>query len=41
MPADSTGITGVAPAGISADGKTILFGYAHTLPDLYVAEGLR
>jgi serine/threonine protein kinase len=41
MPGDPTGITSIGPNGISADGKTILFGYSHTLSDLYVAEGLR
>ncbi len=41
MPGDPTGITSIGPSDISADGKTILFGYSHTLSDLYVAEGLR
>ncbi|HSB37142.1 MAG TPA: protein kinase, partial [Thermoanaerobaculia bacterium] len=41
MPGDPTGITSISPADISADGKTILFGYGHTLSDLYIAEGLR
>jgi len=41
MPGDPTGITSIGPADISADGKTILFGYGHTLSDLYIAEGLR
>jgi Tol biopolymer transport system component len=41
MPSDPTGITNIGPSAISADGKTILFGYSHTLSDLYVAEGLR
>ncbi len=41
MPGDSAGITNIGPASISADGKTILFGYGHTLSDLYVAEGLK
>jgi Tol biopolymer transport system component len=41
LPGDPTGIRSIGPASISADGKTILFGYSHTLSDLYVAEGLR
>jgi serine/threonine protein kinase len=41
MPSDPTGITGISPASISADGKTILFQYGHRLSDLYVAEGLK
>jgi len=41
MPSDPTGITNIGPSAISADGKTIVFGYSHTLSDLYVAEGLR
>ena len=41
MPGDPTGITSIGPNAISADGKTILFGYSHTLSDLYIAEGLR
>ena len=41
MPGDPTGITSIGANGISADGKTILFGYSHTLSDLYIAEGLR
>ncbi|HEY6148441.1 MAG TPA: hypothetical protein VIZ69_12105, partial [Thermoanaerobaculia bacterium] len=41
MPGDPTGITSIGPNGISADGKTILFGYSHTLSDLYIAEGLK
>jgi hypothetical protein len=41
MPGDPTGITAIGPNGISADGKTITFGYSHTLSDLYIAEGLR
>jgi serine/threonine protein kinase/Tol biopolymer transport system component len=41
MPGDRTGITSLGPSAISADGKTILFGYSHTLSDLYIAEGLK
>ncbi|MGE5412973.1 MAG: protein kinase domain-containing protein, partial [Syntrophomonadaceae bacterium] len=40
-PGDSTGITGIGASSISADGNTILFGYFHTVSDLYVAEGLK
>jgi serine/threonine protein kinase/WD40 repeat protein len=41
MPSDPTGFTSIYPAAISADGKTILFGYGHRLSDLYIAEGLK
>ncbi len=40
-PGDLTGITGLGADAISADGKTILFGYLHVLSVLYVAEGLK
>ncbi len=40
-PGDATGITSVGAAAISADGKTIIFSYSHTLSDLYIADGLR
>ena len=40
-PGDATGITGMGADSISADGKTILFGYFHMMSDLYVAQGLR
>ena len=41
MPGDPAGITLLAPAAISADGKTILFMYGRSLADLYLAEGLK
>jgi hypothetical protein len=41
MPADPAGITLLSPGAISEDGKTILFDYARSLSDLYVAEGLK
>jgi eukaryotic-like serine/threonine-protein kinase len=41
MPGDPAGITTLSPAAISDDGRTILFGYARSLADLYVAEGLK
>ncbi len=41
LPADPTGISRLGGASISADGKTIVFGYSHQVGDLYVAEGLR
>ncbi|MGZ6970699.1 MAG: hypothetical protein ACXVID_03470, partial [Thermoanaerobaculia bacterium] len=41
MPGDPAGITILAPAAISADGKTILFNYHQALSELYVAEGLK
>ena len=40
-PGDPTGISRLGATSISADGKTMIFGYAHRLGDLYVAEGLR
>jgi serine/threonine protein kinase len=40
-PGDATGITGMGADSISADGKTVLFGYFHTMSELYVALGLR
>ena len=33
--------SGVRLSAISADGKTILFGYGHAQSDLYLAQGLR
>jgi len=41
MPGDPAGITTLAPAAISEDGKTILFNYGRSLADLYLAEGLK
>ena len=41
MPGDPAGITLLSPAAISDDGKTILFGYARSLSDLYLAQGLK
>jgi serine/threonine protein kinase len=41
MPGDPAGITTLSPAAISDDGRTILFIYARSLADLYVAEGLK
>ncbi len=40
-PGDPTGISRLGAASVSADGKSILFGYSHRVADLYVAEGLR
>jgi Tol biopolymer transport system component len=41
MPGDPAGITSLSPAAISEDGKTVLFIYARSLSDLYLAEGLK
>jgi len=41
MPGDPAGITTLSPAAISEDGKTVLFTYARSLSDLYLAEGLK
>jgi len=30
-----------SPAAVSEDGKTVLFNYARSLADLYLAEGLK
>ncbi|HEX2799665.1 MAG TPA: hypothetical protein VHQ44_08330, partial [Thermoanaerobaculia bacterium] len=41
MPGDPAGITLLSPAAVSEDGKTVLFIYARSLSDLYLAEGLK
>jgi Tol biopolymer transport system component len=41
MPGDPAGITLLSPTAISEDGKTVLFTYARSLSDLYLAEGLK
>jgi hypothetical protein len=41
MPGDPAGITSLAPAAISEDGKTVLFTCSRSLSDLYLAEGLK
>jgi hypothetical protein len=41
MPGDPAGITLLSPDAISEDGKTVLFIYARSLSDLYLAEGLK
>jgi serine/threonine protein kinase/Tol biopolymer transport system component len=41
MPGDPAGITLLSPEAISDDGKTVLFIYARSLADLYLAEGLK
>jgi serine/threonine protein kinase len=41
MPGDPAGITTLSPSAISEDGKTVLFIYARSLSDLYVAQGLK
>ena len=41
VPGDPTGVSRLGAVSISADGKTMIFGYSHRVADLYVAEGLR
>ncbi|HEY3123120.1 MAG TPA: hypothetical protein VGK70_03565 [Thermoanaerobaculia bacterium] len=40
-PHDPTGLINLYAAAIIPDGKTLVFGYHHTLSDLYVVEGLK
>jgi Tol biopolymer transport system component len=40
-PGDPAGITTLLPSAISEDGKTVLFLYARSLADLYLAQGLK
>ena len=41
MPADRAGVTGYDSAGISADGKTIVYSYNRALGDVYLVDGLK
>ena len=41
MPADRAGVTVYDTAGISADGKTIVYSYTRVVGDLYLADGLK
>ncbi|MCA1582973.1 MAG: serine/threonine-protein kinase [Acidobacteria bacterium] len=41
MPGDPAGLTLLAPAAISVDGKSILFNFGRFLSELYIAEGLK
>lgn len=41
MPADRAGVTGYDSAGISADGKTIVYSYNRVVGDLYLVDGLK
>ena len=41
MPADRAGVTGYDSAGISADGKTIVYSYNRIVGDLYLVDGLK
>lgn len=40
-PADRAGVTGYDAAGISADGKTIVYSYNRIVGDLYLVDGLK
>jgi Tol biopolymer transport system component len=41
MPADRAGVTGYSGAGISADGKTIVYSYTRVVGDVYLVDGLK
>jgi eukaryotic-like serine/threonine-protein kinase len=41
MPADRAGVTGYDSAGISEDGKTIVYSYNRALGDVYLVDGLK
>jgi hypothetical protein len=41
MPGDPAGINLLSAVALSEDGKTVLFSYARSLSDLYLAEGLK
>jgi Tol biopolymer transport system component len=41
MPADRAGVTGYASAGISEDGKTIVYSYRRAVGDVYLVDGLK
>ena len=40
-PADRAGVIGYDSAGISADGKTIVYSYNRVVGDLYLLDGLK
>jgi hypothetical protein len=40
-PSDAAGVMGVSDLEVSADGKTIVYGFMRFLSDLYVVEGLK
>jgi WD40 repeat protein len=40
-PAERAGVTGYDSAGISADGKTIVYSYNRVVGDLYLVDGLK
>lgn len=41
MPADRAGVIGYDSAGISSDGKTIVYSYNRVLGDVYLVDGLK
>ena len=41
LPADRAGVTGYFSAGISTDGKTIVYSYNRIVGDLYLVDGLK
>ena len=41
MPADSAGVSGIAPPVMTADGTYYVYSYLRTLSDLYLVEGLK
>jgi hypothetical protein len=36
-----TGLVDFSIGAITPDGKTLVFGYTHLIPDLYLVEGLK
>jgi len=41
MPADRSGVIGYESAGISSDGKSIVYSYTRVLGDVYLVDGLK
>ena len=41
MPADRAGATGYDAAGVSEDGKTIVYSYNRVVGNVYLVEGLK
>jgi hypothetical protein len=41
IPGDSTGVDSIGPVHVVEDGSSYVYGYARTLSDLYVIEGLK
>jgi Tol biopolymer transport system component len=41
IPGDSTGVESIGPVHVVGDGSSYVYGYARTLSDLYVIEGMK